>query len=341
MTTIFEQEIKSQPELLRARQAESVRSAQRVVGHWNDSTHILAAARGSSDNAALFFQYLAGQELGLLVSLAAPSLYEGDTVVNLNGASVVAISQSGRSPGISDVARQARAQGRHVAVLTNDASSPLGQNASEVIELNVGTEKAIASTKTLTSTVQSLVHLVEAAKGTALEGPGEFANFAQVVIDHAFDTTFPLELLDADCVLSIVGRGLGYAVASEMSLKIREVSGVQSEAWAITDYVHGPIGAANERSTMLLVVTDEVSDELISSLLGEARKLGMHSVVLCPEGRAGTSADGEIVVPAQEKNWLTAAGQMIVGQVLALRLGERRGRPIDTAPGLNKITTLA
>jgi glutamine---fructose-6-phosphate transaminase (isomerizing) len=341
MTTIFEQEISSQPALLRERQAASVNSATRIVENWRHCTHVLAAARGSSDNAALFFQYLAGQELGLLVALAAPSLYEGDTQVALEGASVVAISQSGRSPGISSVAQQALSQGRHVTVITNDSSSPLAQSASDVVELSVGKEHAIASTKTLTSTVQTLVHLVEAAKGETLERPGEFADVAQNVIDFALSSDFPLELLDADCVLSIVGRGLGYAVASEMSLKIREVSGVQSEAWAITDYVHGPIGAANERSTMLLVVTSEVSDELTDSLLAEAKKLAMKTVVLRSDDRAATSADGEIVMPAQRLNWLNAAGQMIIGQVLALRLGEKRGRPIDTAPGLNKVTTLA
>jgi len=51
--------------------------------------------------------------------------------------------------------------------------------------------------------------------------------------------------------------------------------------------------------------------------------------------------DAEIVIPIPLANWSLGLAQVVVGQVLALRLGERRGRPIDTSPGLNKVTSIA
>src|ERR1700689_400460 len=120
MTTNFEQEIRSQGSVL-ARRAELGREqAQRVAQLWRGVSYAVAAARGSSDNGAVFFQYLAGEELGLLVALATPSLFEGKGTIGLDGAGVLAISQSGRTPGLVDVIDPAVAQVRPNAVITND-----------------------------------------------------------------------------------------------------------------------------------------------------------------------------------------------------------------------------
>ena len=83
MTTVFEEEIRSQGEILRRRAEVGSEQARLVSETWNNINYVLVAARGSSDNAAIFFQYLAGQELGLLVALATPSLYEGDRPIGL------------------------------------------------------------------------------------------------------------------------------------------------------------------------------------------------------------------------------------------------------------------
>jgi fructoselysine-6-P-deglycase FrlB-like protein len=108
MTTFFEDEIRSQAGILRSRREEGARQAQRVAQSWRGITYAVVGARGSSDNAALFFQYLAGKELGLVVALATPSLYDDDSILDLTGAGVLVISQSGRSPGIADILTRAR-----------------------------------------------------------------------------------------------------------------------------------------------------------------------------------------------------------------------------------------
>lgn len=341
MTTMYEEEIRSQGEILRRRAERGWAQAEEVAATWRGITHALVAARGSSDNAAIFFQYLVGQELGLLVALAAPLLYEGQREIGLGGAGVLAISQSGRSPGMADVLRQARAQGRPTAALTNDTTSPLANAADHVIELAAGPERAIASSKTFSSTWHALAQLVSALKGAPLEDLDTLPDFVDDVTEWALATDFPTDLLNAESGLTVVGRGVGYAVAQEVSLKIREVTGIRSEAFAAADFVHGPIGADGTGATLLLALTDEMTDDLGASVLEGSRELGTHTVVLRPSARGSLHSDDEIIVDGPMPNWCLGLAEVIVGQVIALRLGELRGRPIDTSPGLNKVTSTA
>ena len=341
MTTIFEQEIVSQAAILRARTDSGLSQAQSAAATWTSVTHAVVAARGSSDNAAIFFQYLAGQELGLLVALAATSLYESERAIGLGGAGVLVISQSGRTPGMVEVLDQARAQGRPTIVVTNDVGSPVATAGAAVIDLAAGPERAIASSKTFSTTWHALAQLVEALKGEPLEGLGELADEVERVSIWALHAAMPTSTLNAPGGLTVVGRGIGFAVASEIALKVREVTGLRAEAFAAADFLHGPSGADGAGSTLLLVLTEELTDEIASSVLESCRAMGMATVVLRTSSRESCECDNEILMEAVTPNWSLGLAQVIVGQVLALRIGELRHRPIDTSPGLSKVTLTA
>jgi glucosamine--fructose-6-phosphate aminotransferase (isomerizing) len=341
MTTHFEQEIRSQGSILRERAARGREQVESVAESWRDVSYALVAARGSSDNAAVFFQYLAGRERGLVVALATPSLYDDEIAIGLEGAGVLAVSQSGRTPGLVAVIERATAQGRPNAALTNDPTSPLATAAACVIELGAGPELAVAATKTFSSTCHALAQLVEALKGSALEGLDELPDLVGRTATWALESSLPIEALNAVGGLTVVGRGIGQSVAAEVALKIREVAGIRSESFAAPDFLHGPIGAGGAGSTLVLVVTEELSDEVTDELLSESRRAGMRTVVLRPPERARFSSDEEVVLGESAPNWAVGLAQVVVGQVLALRLGELRGRPIDTALGLKKITLTA
>jgi glutamine---fructose-6-phosphate transaminase (isomerizing) len=338
--TVFEQEIRSQGSIVRARADAGALEARTVATSWRGTTHLLVAARGSSDNAAIFFQYLAGQELGVMVALAAPSLYEGERRVELTGAGVLAISQSGRSPGMAAVLAQARSQGCATAAITNDPQSPLAQTADTVIELRAGPERAIASTKTFSTTWHALAQLVEAMGEGPLEGMAELADVLDRTADWVLASELPVELLDVAGV-TVVGRGVGFAVALEIALKVREVTGVRAEAYSAPDFLHGPIGADGQGCTALVVVTDELTDAVLVELVQGCALAGMAVIVLRPAARENVACDSQIVLPEDAPNWVVGLCQVVVGQALTLRLGERRGRPIDTAARLQKVTLSA
>ncbi len=338
MTTFFEEEIRSQADVLRRRRDEGLRQAQRVALAWSDINYALVGARGSSDNAALFFQYLAGKELGLVVALATPSLYSEDATLDLTSAGVLVISQSGRSPGIGEIVAYARRQHRPCVALTNDPTSPMALDVDVVMEMGAGPERAVASSKTFSASWHALAQLVSALKGEDLAGLDDVADVVERVVSWAFSASLPLAQLDTSRGLTVVGRGVGAAVAAEISLKIREVTGIRSEGYAASDFAHGPIGADGAGSTLLLVVTEEMTDELCELTLDGCHRSGMTTVVLRPQTRRHFESDAEIVLDEELANWSLGLAFVIIGQVIALRLGERRGRPIDNSPGLSKVT---
>jgi glucosamine--fructose-6-phosphate aminotransferase (isomerizing) len=339
--TAFESEILSQSIVLGERAALGRVAAESAAALIDSSvTHLVISARGSSDNAATYLQYLAGEELGLLTALATPSLYADPKHVNLSGAAVLGISQSGRSPDVVSVLAAARVQGRPTVAITNDVRSPLAQQADVVIPLLAGQEVSLAATKTFLASLHAVAQFVQ-----ALARPREILPFAKelpsmvaMTSAWALENAGPaLRGLSLDG-LTVVGRGLGLCAAGECALKIREVAGVRAEAYAAPDLLHGPIGASGRGASMWLVLTDEVDDESARNLVARAKESGMTTMVSRSSIRAATPADVEVVLPVECPNWINPLLNVVVGQVMALRLGEQHRRPIDQPPGLQKIT---
>ena len=340
MATVFESEILSQSSLLSERSEAGQRAADRAASLYDSSiTHLVVVARGSSDCAAAYLQYLVGQEIGLLTALATPSLYVAPHRINLAGAMVVAISQSGRSPDIVEVVKAAKVQGRPTVAITNDVDSALAREADEVIALMVGPEISLAATKTLLASLQAGEQLVRAMSDVPiLSEEDRLPELIAATTAWALDsigsllTGMPFE------GLTVVGRGLGLSAAEECALKIREVSGIRAEAYAAPDLLHGPIGAEGSGSSLWLVLSEEIDDETAADLLARAKRSGLATIVSRLQSREATQADIEFVIPATCPNWMTPFLTIVTGQVLALRLGELRQRPIDEPPGLQKIT---
>jgi glucosamine--fructose-6-phosphate aminotransferase (isomerizing) len=337
--TVFESEILSQSQLLSERTATGQEAAAKAAALLDSSvTHLVIAARGSSDCVATYLQYLAGQELGMLTALATPSLYSDPRHVSLKGALVIGISQSGRSPDVVSVLSAARAQGQPTIAITNDVLSPMAKQADVVIPLLVGEEVSLAATKTMLASLQAATQFVESVLGEDLPGARELP--AMVATTSAWALSHVQQLLgDLNLNgLTVVGRGLGLSAAEECALKIREVAGIRAEAFAAPDLLHGPIGADGTGSSMWLIVTDEIDDESVGDLVARARASGLTTLVSRSSARAATEADVEVVLPVLSPNWTTPFLNIVVGQVMALRLGEMNHRPIDQPPGLKKIT---
>ncbi len=161
-------EIFEQPSLLARLLVERADDARRMAALIRDRgvDWVFIAARGSSDNAALYAKYLWGARNGLAVAMATPSLFTlYGTPPRLRGALVVGISQSGRSPDIVSVLAEGRRQGALTLAITNHPESPLANEADLVFDTATGTEHSIAATKTYTAQLMAIAML-----STALEG---------------------------------------------------------------------------------------------------------------------------------------------------------------------------
>ena len=160
-------EIHEQPEALErllsaeARNVQTIAAAIRASGvRW-----ALLAARGTSDHAAVYAQYLLGLRHRLPAALATPSLYTlYETSPRLVDTLVIGISQSGRSPDVVAVLDAARIQGQLTVAITNEPESPLARAARFVLPLHAGPEQSVAATKIYTTELPA-VAMLSAALG--------------------------------------------------------------------------------------------------------------------------------------------------------------------------------
>src|SRR3990172_5632390 len=139
-------EIFEQPTILKNwldTQLETTRRIAQAIRERNVE-YVFLAARGTSDHAGVYAQYLWGSLNRLPVAFAAPSLftlYTGSP--RLQKALVVGISQSGQSPDVVSVVAEGRQQAAVTLAVTNDAGSPLAQAAEFTLDIRAGTESAV------------------------------------------------------------------------------------------------------------------------------------------------------------------------------------------------------
>ena len=174
-----EKEIREQPEALSRLLEEGRGGAEEVAARVRafSPRFVVIAARGSSDNAARYAQYLFGAHNRLSVCLATPSLFTFyDAAPSLAGALVIGVSQSGQSPDIVAVVEAGRKQGALTLAITNRPGSPLAAAAEHTLPLLAGEERAVAATKTYTAQLCALAMLSAALEG----GESRWAELSRV-----------------------------------------------------------------------------------------------------------------------------------------------------------------
>jgi len=341
--TLLSSEIAEQPDVLtRLLDAELPRlPALRTVIGADDVTGVVIVARGSSDNAARYGQYLWGLRTHIPVALAAPSLL---TVYhrrpNWQGRLVVAISQSGSSPDVIAVLRAGREQGCPTVALTNDPASPLAAEATVVINLGTGPERSVAATKTYTSSLLAVALLV-----TAFWPDAEAVTDLRAVPAAVAAT---LAALDGPATAAqamhpatravAVGRGLNLGTAFEAALKITELTGTLVAPYSPADLLHGPVAAVGPQVPALLIAPDEPSRSSVLDIVPELRDRGAPVHIIASDPAALAAADVALPLPAPVAGWLTPLTAILPGQLLAQRLAELRGVEVDHPGGLAKVT---
>ena len=252
-------EIMEQPEVLQHwldTQMDGVREIAATIRARNVE-YVFLAARGSSDHAGVYAQYLLGSRNRLPVALAAPSLftmYPGSP--RLGNALVVGISQSGQSPDIVSVIAEGRRQGALTMAITNDTASPLAQAAELTQGVHAGPERAVAATKTYTTELLALAALSVAMAGSE---KSDLAALAQVpaAARAALGLEAEAERIArehrqmAHCV--VLGRGYNYATAQEWALKLKEMAYVFTDVYSTADFLHGPIAVIEPGFPVLAV----------------------------------------------------------------------------------------
>lgn len=303
-----------------------------------DPAGFVIAARGSSDNAALYAKYLFEARNRLPVALAAPSLFTHyRTPPHLSRYCVIGISQSGASPDVVAVLAEARRQGAFTIALTSTAASPLGHVADGVIDLATGPETSVPASKTFTASLLALAMLSAALdpEPSFSAGIRAVAGALEAALQESARAAELAREFDAPSAV-VLGRGFNLATAAEAALKLTETAYVLARAWSIADFLHGPIAIADARVPVLLVGARSTAGRELDGIAGRLARLGCHVTAFVdgrlPEGASGIELDFGL------PEALSPLPLTVIGQLLASALAERRGYDPDRPRSLTKVT---
>jgi glucosamine--fructose-6-phosphate aminotransferase (isomerizing) len=341
--TYLFREIHEQPEVLSNlidQEAKSVRDLARVIKK-SGISHVIIAARGTSDNVGRYAKYLLGAVNGLSVGLATPSLFTiYHQVPQFKDALVLGISQSGQSPDIVAVLEEAKRQGTLTVAITNDVNSPIAENAAHTINLHAGSEVSVASTKTYTSSLLVIAMLSAALAESGVkwqelrilpEAATQTLSLDQAAIEAATRWRF------ADrCV--VIGRGYNYATAFELALKLKELTYIVAEPYSPADLLHGPIAIVERDFPALVIAPHGAMLPNISQLLKELHHSGADTLIISDDDETMKLGDTQLHLPYRVPEWLSPITAVIAGQLFAIRLTEIKKLDIDKPRGLHKVT---
>ncbi|MCB8822553.1 SIS domain-containing protein [Microvirga rosea] len=296
----------------------------------------VTCARGSSDNAATFAKYLLEIHSGLVTASVGPSVtsvYEARP--RMREALFLAVSQSGRSPDILNLAQAGRNDGALTVALVNDTSSPLAATCEVVLPLHAGPEKSVAATKSFIAALAASLQLVahwsqDSDLLAALESLPDVLEKAA-----ALDWSAALPLLARADNLFVVGRGVGFAMAQETALKLKETSGIHAEAMSAAELMHGPWALAGGHFPVLVL---SQRDETLSGVSDLVTKLSDQKVPVIVAGAAEGPA--AVTLPSVDGIHPFIAPIALIQSFYPLvnAIAQGRGHNPDAPPRLRKVT---
>jgi glucosamine--fructose-6-phosphate aminotransferase (isomerizing) len=341
--SLVRDEIAEQPAVVQALLSREAAAMRRIAADVEQArpAFVVTVARGTSDNAARYAQFLFGFRLRLPVALATPSLHTlYGTPPNYGGALVIGISQSGASPDVVGVVEEASRQGCVTVAITNEPDSPMGSAAAHVVDLGAGPERAVAATKTYTTSLAAVAAMV-----TEIAGDGDQRRELERLGDHvAAELDLVAEPVAAAVAetggwqrAAVMGRGANYGTAFETALKIKELTGIAAEPYSPADFMHGPVALAGRDYPIVAVVPTGATRDNLAEALVEVRRRGARPMVVTDDPTVAD--DGEAVLPlVSAPEWLSPVAAVIPGQLLAVGIAEGRGLDVDQPFGLSKVT---
>lgn len=336
-------EIHEQPVVLRTVLAQEWATVTKIAQaiRTYDVKHVLIAARGTSDNAGRYANYLFGALNGLPVALAVPSLY---TIYGhpprLHNTLVIGISQSGKSPDIVSVLADAKRQGALTLAITNFTDSDLAQQADFVLGLHAGEEKSIAATKTYTSEL-----LLIGMLGAALNGNKALRHDVERVPDavEKILTVAPdvARVAERYCYIQscvVIGRGYNYASAFELALKLKELTYTLAEPYSSADFMHGPLALIEDGFPAIVVAPSGMMLPEIQDFIRILRQREAEPIVISDDAETLALGRTRLPMAASLPEWLSPIGAIVPGQLFAMSLAHARDYDPDHPRGLRKVT---
>jgi glucosamine--fructose-6-phosphate aminotransferase (isomerizing) len=311
---------------------------------------IVAVACGTSYHASLVGKYIieALTHLPFEVDLASEFRYRQPA---LRGHDlVVATSQSGETADTLGAMREAQARGAKVLAISNTVGSAIGRAADGTLYTHAGPEIGVASTKAFTTQLAAFALL---AVHLARRTPGQM-DAAQVLAGHlakipeAMEAALPANEAALNALVKrfagvrdvlFLGRGLGYPVALEGALKLKEISYIHAEGYAAGEMKHGPIALIERGTPVIVVATHGPDEEKVRSNIAEVKARGAFVIGIADNDETAAECDAVLRVPPVAP-LLQPLVTVLPLQQLAYRVAVARGNDVDQPRNLAKSVTV-
>ncbi|EFL00325.1 putative glucosamine--fructose-6-phosphate aminotransferase [Streptomyces sp. Tu6071] len=321
-----------------------------------ETSKIVVVACGTAFHAGLIAKYAIEHwtRLPCEVELASEFRYR-DPILD-HGTLVIAISQSGETMDTLMALRHAREQGAHVLAICNTNGSTIPRESDAVLYTHAGPEVAVASTKAfLTQLVACYLVALWLAQHRGEKFGDEIGEVVAELagipgdLERVLETMEPVRelarsLAGHDTVL-FLGRHVGYPVALEGALKLKELAYMHAEGFAAGELKHGPIALIDQGLPVVVLVPSprgrSVLHDKIVSNIQEIRARGARTVVIAEEGDEAVApyADHLIEIP-EVPTLLQPLVATVPLQVFACELATARGNEVDQPRNLAKSVTV-
>ena len=343
MSTRMAHEIAEQPEAVR-------RTLQALLPLRADLSRLFAgrrrvvfAARGSSDNAAVYGRYLLATHAGVDAGLAAPSLATHYRArLDLSDTLLVGVSQSGATEEIVATCEWAARCGAATVAVTNVTGSPLAEAADIALVTAAGTELAVPATKTYLAQLVAMAVLgtALAPERTALDADlARVADQVAALVGRAAGVQEAVETLASATAVVTSGRGLLMGTALEAALKLEETCLRPVRGYSYADLRHGPISVvAPGVAALLVAAADGPLVGPMTELAADLAARGARTVGI--GGDAGFAASCDLHLPGPDlPEALAPLAAIVPAQLVVERLARRLGLDPDHPRGLAKVTS--
>ncbi|MGO2932667.1 glutamine--fructose-6-phosphate transaminase (isomerizing) [Microbacterium sp.] len=315
---------------------------------------VIITACGTASYAALVGKYAIEQwaRVATDVELAHEFRYR-DPVIG-DDTLVISISQSGETMDTLMAVKYARERGARTLSICNTQGATIPRESDAVVYTHAGPEVAVASTKAFSAQITALLLLglhmgrvrsvltdTEAVSELA-DLPEKIASVLEKENDHV--SQLASWMADTRSVL-FLGRHVGYPIALEGALKLKEISYIHAEGFAAGELKHGPIALIEPGQPVFVIVPSPRHSALIHSKvvsnIQEIRARGARVIVIAEEG------DAAVLPFADEVIHIPLAGPMfepvltvVPLQIFAMALATAKGLDVDQPRNLAKSVTV-
>ena len=307
---------------------------------------IILVASGSSYHCARF----GAEVFGEIAEIEARAIYSSEFLLKKivphdKNVLYIFITQSGETSDTLSALNKAKQLGVVTMCITNKENSSAWQTADYRINCHAGEEKSIASTKALTS--QMLCLYLVALKYAQMKNINIEERFKQLknlptIIKNSLDLEDKIKpfarFLSKYKNILITADGVSYALAKEACLKIKETSYINVMSHILGEFMHGHLAVLNNKKSVLVYVS---SEELSYSTIKNMEKIKKdYNPPICVIGTSSDRINSTFNVDMEvEDNILKMFSNIVIIQLLALKIAEKLGKNVDKPKGLKKIVT--